>query len=221
MNILVGGLTGSGKTTLSKLLSKDLGLSFVSGSEIRAQFASGKVPAEARKYWLFSAEAAEMDRLRLNDSRVDLLMDAHLRDLVITKSKQIFDVWFLPWLVAENSLKVWLDCPLGVRARRIQEALGLGPVESDLVYHKTSEKDERAQQFAQRTYGVDIFTDRSPFDVIISTETETGVGLIHNVLRIIAENYFGVKKGERRLNSSSREGFDSVIQRCPPDLYPT
>lgn len=220
MNLLVAGLTGSGKTTVCRLLSKDLSLSLVSGSEVRSQFISGNIPPESRKYWLFSTEAAELDRLRLSDSRVDLAMDSHLRDLVLTKSKQIFDVWFLPWLVPENSLKVWLECPLEVRARRIHKSLDLGEIDNSDVYQKTLEKDRRAQQFACKTYGIDIFTDRSPFDVIISTENEADVDLTRNALRIIAENYF--ENGRKGLNPCSvlRDEFASIILRCPTNLYP-
>ena len=219
MNILVAGLSGSGKTTICRFLSKDLGLSFVSGSEVRSQFINGTIPIESRKYWLFSTEAAELDRLRLDDSRIDLAMDSHLRDLVLTKSKQIFDVWFLPWLVPERSLRVWLECPLEVRARRIHQSLDLGDGETKNVYKKALEKDRRAQQFARKTYGIDIFTDRTPFDVIISTENDADVNLGRSALRRIAEKYF-VRGKDCGLNSLRSDEFTSVIQRCPSNLYP-
>jgi cytidylate kinase len=221
MNILVSGLTGSGKTTFSKLLSKDLNLSFVSGSEIRSRFASGKVPAEARKYWLFSAEAVELDRLRLSDSRLDMAIDDYLRELVLTKSKQVFDVWFLPWLTTDNTLKIWLECSLEERAGRIHRALGMDQAEFGHIYQKTSEKDARAQQFAYQTYGIDILTDRSPFTVIISTEFEGATDLIRNVLNRIAENYFQGGTSDQRLKSPRNDEFTSIIHRCPLNLYPT
>ena len=220
MNIMVAGLTGSGKTTICRVLSQDLGLSFVSGSELRSQFISGNIPSESRKYWLFSTEATELDSLRLTDSRIDLAMDKHLRDLVLTKSRQIFDVWFLPWLIQENSLKVWLECPLEIRARRIHKSLDLGGVETEIVRDKTFEKDTRAQQFAFKTYGIDIFTDRSPFGVLISTANEADVNLAHKALRRIAENYFDTGRKDRGLNSITSDEFATTILRCPPSLYP-
>jgi cytidylate kinase len=145
-------------------------------------------------------------------------MDAHLRNLVLTKSKQIFDVWFLPWLVPEHSLKVWLECPLEVRARRIHQSLELGGGETKNVYKKALEKDMRAQQFARKTYAIDIFTDRTPFDVIISTKNDADVNLGRNALRLIAEKYLSGK--DRGLNCLRRDDFASVIQRCPTNLYP-
>jgi cytidylate kinase len=221
MNILIGGLTGSGKTTFSMLLSNDLGITFISGSETRSQFINGKIPIETRKYWLLSAEAAELDRDRLDDSRIDIASDKYLQNLVITRSNQIFDVWFLPWLVSENSLKIWLECSLEIRAQRIYKSLGLSTINAEHVYQKILEKDTRAQQFAYKTYGIDIFKDRSPFDVIISTGSEFSIDLIRSLLRMIAENYFEYSRRNQGVNSSRSGKFTSIIYRCPPELYPS
>jgi len=223
MNIIIAGLTGSGKTTHARLLSQELHLTYVSGSEIRSLLTAGKIPTNPRTHWLFSDNATETDHHRLIDPRLDIAVNEYLKQLVMTKTEQILDVWFLPWLRPTNSLKIWIECPAQIRAQRILRLVGSINRNIEHIQQTIAGKDARSREFAYKIYGIDIFADRTPFDVIITVESELPVGTVHTALNLISQKFLSVGETNCQMSELSteiRSTVVSIISRCPSKFYP-
>jgi len=168
-NLIIAGLTASGKSTQAKRLAGVLGLRYVSGSAIRAELLG--ISAETRadsQFWLDRNRGGAMDRERLvrNDPR-DTDVEEELIAMARAREGCAFDTWVMPWLFHEQSLCVYLRSPSRTRARRLCTESSDDSFEN--VLQKLEEKDSLARQFFLETYGVDIVFDMSPFDVVIDS----------------------------------------------------
>ncbi|HLV71184.1 MAG TPA: hypothetical protein VKY91_00275 [Vulgatibacteraceae bacterium] len=149
MNLILSGLTGAGKSSLSRSVAERLGREWVSGSAIRRRLVTGgparvrQSPAE-REFWLRSPEAIAADRDRMRDARIDRSLDRELARTHDQRCDVVFDAWFMAWHVRRPSLRVWLDSPLEVRADRVASDLGADGAARNLT-EEVMAKDERSR----------------------------------------------------------------------------
>lgn len=180
--MVMSGLTGVGKTTQSRYLAECLSFGLISGSAVRNAVMGMGVDSAGHAYSLFSEQSLELDRARMADPHREDPVEDHIASLYATSVSTVFDTWFLPWLIETPSLCVWLDAPLEVRAANLHTELAGFGHPPHVILEAVKNKDERARAFGMLRHGVDIFVDRSPFDVVIDVPT----GLINPVRRILA-----------------------------------
>lgn len=171
-NVIIAGLTASGKTTQSVSIAQHLGLQYVSGSAIRSRLLG--VPedlAEDSHFWRNSASGESYDHARLSriDPR-DKAVDDELIALAKSSDGCVFDAWVMPWLFQEESLCVYLRSTLHTRAMRLFRCSPLASF--DEVLRRVDQKDSLAHKFFLDAYGVDVFSDMSPFDVIVDCDEQ-------------------------------------------------
>lgn len=166
-HVVISGLTGAGKTTLSGVLAADLGLRNIRGSAVRARLV-GLAPTvvENVSFWRDSALAGEIDERRIADRKPgDTAVEEELIFIARGVERCVFDAWVLPWIFREQSFCIYLRSSAATRSRRIA---ALRPDQTfEAVARDVEEKDRLAQQFFQEAYGVDIATDLSPFDLVV------------------------------------------------------
>jgi cytidylate kinase len=209
MNVLVAGLTGAGKTTLSKSLSKALDLMRISASEVRYREISpdttdAPTPTELREAWL----GAEFDSGRG--------LDDHLVELNATLSDIIFDSWLLPWISRTPSFAIWLEVPLEVRAKRLEADIQRSKVPADAVENAVRAKDERARQYALMNYSIDIAVDRTPFDIILRIAANGGVRATSRILEALTRA--ALYQTCTHLSKEDADLMSDALIRCPPEL---
>ena len=222
MNIIIAGLTGAGKTTHSTYLCNQLGFNLVCGSKIRSDFINKINTRSDKNYWLYSEEAINEDFKRLHQSSVvDERTNSLLTELVKKNQNQVFDVWFLPWHDNQSkSLKIWLDCPLNVRVQRIARELKTQKENINVLLNNINEKDVRSQLYGIKEFGVDIFKDRKPFQVILTFTEEVEFKYINLILLTIVENYLKINNKIVITNHTIKTIASNVITKCPPELFP-
>ncbi|WP_127500686.1 hypothetical protein [Actinoplanes solisilvae] len=219
-NILVAGLTGSGKTTFSTAVSVALGITRVSGSVVRqTSIMDGALDddsADRRRFWLFDEAARRADLERMNPDTPDstdlALLELHERSL-----STVFDVWFLPWLVEPGSLRVWLESPADVRARRVagsDDRLRSAPDVAAAV----AGKDDRSRAYGLKHYEVDVFTDREPFEVIIINDGSTSLDVLGRLMTSLASAALFDDAGDLALTGPDRTTAAAALRRCPAEL---
>lgn len=169
-HVIITGLTASGKTTQSTLLAHDLGLQYISGSTIRSRHLGiSEEMAADPQFWRDSERGGSIDRARLlHRNPGDKTVDQELIAIAKDSEGCVFDAWVMPWLFRENSLCIYLRGAVDTRARRLFRRSQLTPF--DEVLRKVDEKDNLARQFFLDAYDVDIFSDMTPFDVIVDCD---------------------------------------------------
>lgn len=163
MNVTVGGLPGTGTTTLCALLRQRLGLPYT--------YAGQLFRAEAKRR---SMGLGEFGRLCEEDPQVDQALDARQLEL-LEQGGQLLEGRLAGWLAHRHgiaALKVWLVCDEEERMRRIVDRDG-GSVQEQRERIERRERSE-AQRY-RAYYGADL-DDLSRYDVVLdSTDQESAV----------------------------------------------
>lgn len=168
--LLVAGLTGSGKTSATKLAAEFLAYDWVSGSDLRRQFfgLGGLATGSSRLGHALSEPNLRLESERLRSDLGEQDFDAELLRLATSTDNAVFDVWFLPWLARDHPvLTVLLCASLQVRARRVAHMMDLDVTQATVI---VSEKDERARQYARKQYGINIDQDSGGFSLVLNTD---------------------------------------------------
>src|ERR1700679_3753216 len=160
-NICISGLTASGKTTHSHLLSGQLGLTYVSGSQIQLNF-MGVSPIQRRDFWV-SAQAKALWNEK-DFSRID----AELLRLEETAEGFIFDTSTMPWRHKRRALNIWLESSLESRVTKaIISHRGRSDVEFADYPRLIEEKDHATYSLYESLYGIEIGRSFDRFDLVI------------------------------------------------------
>jgi len=151
--ITISGPPGSGKSTLSKILSVKLGLELVSMGDIFRKCAEERCMS-LEEFGLIAKcnekidhEIDEMQK-KIADEKDDIMIEGRLSGFLV-----------------DANLKVWLKAPLEIRAQRIAKR------ESKQVakaMEETSEREECERERYLKYYDIDI-NDLSVYDIILDS----------------------------------------------------
>lgn len=151
--LIINGRPGTGSTSVSKVLSEELGIEHVyAGGMFRAMAAEAGVQLED----FLAALADDQDRERSID---DGLIDRAREGDVIIESRVLG--WILPKDVP--SFRIWLTCDTAERIRRIHQRDA-----TDDVKKKMQRRDDLDTERYKKLYNIDL-DDLSPFDLVIDT----------------------------------------------------
>lgn len=173
--VTVGGLAGTGTTTLCATLQDRLGLPYV--------YAGRLFRDEARRRGLSLAEFGELCQ---DDPEVDQALDQ--KQVALMQEAQdgeglIMEGRLAGWMAHRHrihALKVWLVCDEGERMRRITDRDG-GDLGDQIEATEARERSE-ADRYA-RYYGIDL-GDLSPHDLVLDSTHRLPEDLAAEVERV-------------------------------------
>jgi cytidylate kinase len=168
MIVTVGGLPGTGTSTLCKLLAADLNLPYVYAGQLFRDEASSR-----------SMSLAEFGALCEADPSVDKALDAKQLKL-LRAGDVLLEGRLSGWLAASNdvpALKVWLTCDDAERIRRITERDGEDP---EVQGAKTRAREVSERGRYQAYYGVRM-GDLSHYDLVLDSTSATPEELLAQV----------------------------------------
>ncbi len=153
MRITISGPPGSGKSTLSKMVSARLGLELVSMGDIFRKLASDKCMS-----------LDEFGTLAKCNDEIDRKLDETQKKIAKEKDNIILEGRVSGFLI-DADLKVWLKAPLEIRAERIAKRENKS-VSSAMK--ETSEREECERVRYLNYYNIDI-RDLSVYDIVIDS----------------------------------------------------
>ena len=155
MIITIGGVAGSGTTTVAKVLSERLGIPFVSAGAIFREMAAerGMTPIEFGK---FAESNTDIDK-EIDNRQAKLAEEAD--DLIVEGRLSAYFI--------DADLKVCFTAPLDVRAKRVCEREGKS-VETAREEILAREESEAIRYMD--IHNIDI-TDMDIYDLIINTNS--------------------------------------------------
>jgi predicted cytidylate kinase len=169
MLITISGLPGSGKTTVARLVARDLGLEHVYAGNIFRQ------QAEAQGLSL-----EDYVRRAENDPTIDRELDRQM-ELRAARGQAVLEgrlAAFMAERAGAAALKVFLNASEAVRAERITGREGGGAAERlrEIQVRETSDHRRYLE-----LYGVD-YHDRARYDLVMETDRRTPEELAREIV---------------------------------------
>lgn len=164
MIIAINGSLGSGKSTVAKMLAKNLGFQYLSSGSWFRELATER-----------GLNVVEMSHAAERDQTIDQTIDNRLKALNNSSDDIIIDSRMAPVFI-ENSIKIRLIVSDDEGAKRILNDTERGAVESFTsqeeakINYQLRAKSEKDRYF--QLYGVDL-EDESYYDLILDTSTRT------------------------------------------------
>lgn len=165
ITLCVGGLAGSGKSTVARKLAEYYGLQYYSGGDALKILAIEHGYRVLKRGWWESSEGMRFLKNRSKDLRFDKEVDEKLIELAKGENV-VLDSWTMPWLL-KNGFKIWLEASVGERARRIAKRDGMSFSESLGALRR---KEEQTREIYEKMYGFVLGEDFSPFHFILDTD---------------------------------------------------
>lgn len=157
MIITISGRPGSGKSTVCKLVAKELHLKHYSTGEFMRSIAKNK-----------GISLLELLKLAEKDNSIDEELDERQRSLALNEDNFIIDArigfFFIPW-----SFKIYLDVSLDEAARRVSKR-------ENISFNKAKEESSQRLKSEHKRY-LDLYDvnyeDKKHFDLVINTDDKT------------------------------------------------
>lgn len=173
MKITIGGLPGSGSSTVAHILSKRLNIKHIEAGDI----------------WDIMAREKKTDVLGLNllaekDKSIDQELDKRMLALARKKDDLILEGRIIGALCVKNDIpafKIWVTAPIDARVKRICRREKTSFEETKKIT-QAREKSE-AKRYLQY-YNIDI-SDKSLYDLVIDSEKMTAKDISELILRTL------------------------------------
>lgn len=179
-NVCISGLTAAGKTTHSHLLAGELGLTYVSGSQIQLNFL-GVSPIQSKDFWITQEAKSLWDESQFRN------IDAELLRLEEFATGFVFDTSTMPWRHKHPALCIWLESTPESRVfKAIVSHRGNTTFSHASYRDRISSKDHATISLYKSLYGIEIGVDLTCFDLILDISALITRPTLGSSLRSIA-----------------------------------
>jgi predicted cytidylate kinase len=171
MLITISGPSGSGKSSVAKVLSEKLGLPTVDVGRIFRRMAKekgmsvGEFGRYAEKHKKLDEELDERV-IRMARRRKDLILQSRLAGLMTAR-------YGMP------AVRIWIDASTKTRAARISRREGRPAAQ---ILKETTRRDMDNLKRYKQTYGLDL-NDRSVYDIVVKTDDLTINQVVASLLK--------------------------------------
>ncbi len=179
MRVTIGGPPGSGKTTVSKIVSKELRYTHIYTGDIFRNLAKER-----------GMSLEDFSRLAEKDHSIDIEVDKRQKELG-TKDNIILEGRMARFMIVPD-LSVWITAPFEERVRRISQRENLA---YNVVFKDTEKREKSEINRYQKIYNVDI-SNLASYDLVINSLRLSAEGVSQIIIAAI-NNISPVPKGDR------------------------
>ncbi len=159
--VVVSGMTAAGKSTHGALLAQDLGLRYVSATELLARIVAQRVGGPVQQRWQPSLDAA-----RGQDESIDDELDRALSERLREPEGGVFDACLLPWVEPRHAaVNVWIESDLPSRLRKCVVSHWGDGIDEAAAATRVADKDAFTADRLARSVGCD-YTPDDRFSVV-------------------------------------------------------
>ncbi len=181
--IVISGYPAVGKTTLAKLLAKNLNIDSIGGGEILKEIAQERGYSPTGDDWWDTTEGIRFLKERERNPNFDKEVDKKMEKRII-EGNVVVTSYTAPWLFKEG-FKVWLDASVEKRTERMSKRDKLEQKETENVVKL---RDIENHKLYMSLYKIDFGEDKTPFDMIIDTTNKTPEQIADLILKKYKEN---------------------------------
>lgn len=164
--IIVSGMPAVGKTTVSRIVAKELGVAVVGGGDVLKEMAVEEGYSPGGEDWWDTREGMKFLEERKRSPGFDKEVDQRLL-LKAKKGGIVITSYPLPWL-SKDGLKVWLSGSVESRARRMSRR---DRMEEGKCREVLAVRDVENRKLYKKIYAIDFGEDLKPFDLIVDTDS--------------------------------------------------
>jgi len=178
MIITVGGMIGSGKSTLGKGIAKRFNIDYISIGDIMRRMAE-EMNMTLNQFSEYAETHPEIDK------KID-----HLQKKMIKKAKNcVVDGRLSAYFATNPDLRIWLNAPLKVRAKRVASRDNISVKDAiDRIIER--ERSERKRY--KSIYNIDL-DDLSIYDLVINTgifDVDATINIASNAIENLNRNRY-------------------------------
>ena len=179
MRVTIGGPPGSGKTTVAKIVSKEIGYKHIYTGDIFRNLAKER-----------GMSLEDFSKLAEKDFSIDTEVDKRQKEF--GNQENIVIEGRMARFVVEPNISVWITAPFDVRVKRLSERENLP---YDDVYKLTELREKSEVRRYQKIYNVDIY-NLVAYDLVINSSHWNAEGVSKIIIAAI-RNRSPVPKGDR------------------------
>lgn len=175
MKISISGEPGSGKSTIAKLISKELNCKIISIGGIQRSMAES-----------LGISTLELNELCMKDSSYDKKLDGYIVEMDKRESGNIIFDSRLAWHFVEDSIKIYFTCDPDIRAKRILARKSKGEKHTELseVKEYNEKRYSLENERYKGLYGIDC-KKLSNYDLIVDTSCITEEQIVYEILEYV------------------------------------
>jgi len=176
MIITISGMPGSGKTTVAKLLAKRLHMKFYSIGDLRGHMAMER-----------GLTLEQLNEIGMKEDWTDREADAYQKKLA-EKEKDFVIESRLGFYFIPQSLKIFLDVDAMAGAKRIFSDQRPDERKKDTLSEALEAIKKRTESDKKRYkkyYGINDFTDKSHYDVVIDTAHISSGQVVEKIIEAV------------------------------------
>lgn len=194
IKIAISGESGCGNTTLCKALKDKLGLKMVNYT-LRDMAKENGVTLEV------------MQELAKKDDKIDKELDRRILEFA-QDGNVVVGSRLAIWLIKDADLKIYLEAPLEIRARRIHSR-EKGLLEN--VLQKTWKRDEENRLRYKRIYDIDI--QKRGFAISINSAKYSTESIANSIVK-----YIKLKEKIKDIRLKSNEAKEEILNLVNSDF---
>jgi cytidylate kinase len=176
LTIVISGPPGAGSSSVARALAKKLGLEHFSPGKVFKSHSEARTMRALRVWGTKTGKSKEFHR-KIDEEQAE---KARKGNIVICGKLSVF------LLRDVADLKVWIDSPLEIRARRVARREGISVFKA---LEKVKKREEIERREWKKMYGFDYFDSKKFADLVIDSSRKNQEEIAEEIAKFVKKKF--------------------------------